>query len=160
LRHDRRRSVNNTATVFSLTTTELNPTNNTATAVTTVRPELSIAATDPNASESGPDPGEFTVSRRGGTNGALTVNYTVAGTASNGVDYAMLGGTVTIPHGAAAATLTVSPVDESAVEPVETVNLTLSPSSGYVIMVPTTPRSVSSTVATICRNQQRGGGRR
>jgi uncharacterized repeat protein (TIGR01451 family) len=137
--------VTNTATMSSLTTAELNPSNNTATAITTVLPQLSIAATDPNASETGPDPGEFTVSRTGGTNGALTINYTVAGTASNGVDYAMLGGTVTIPDGAAAATLTVSPVDESAVEPVETVNLTLSPSPGYVI----NPAAGNATVSIL-----------
>ena len=43
--------------------------------------------------------GVFTVSRTGGTAASLAVNYTVGGTATNGVDYQMLSGTVTIPPG-------------------------------------------------------------
>jgi len=47
-------------------------------------PTVSILATDPSAAEAGPDPGEFTISRTGSTAQALTVYYTIAGSATNG----------------------------------------------------------------------------
>src|SRR5260370_33546597 len=81
-------SLTNKATVSSVARPDPNPANNTTTVVTTVLPLVSITATDPIASETGPDPGVFTVSRAGGTAGPLTVNYAVGGSASNGVDYA------------------------------------------------------------------------
>src|SRR5262249_1036995 len=62
---------------------------------------VTVAATDPSASEQGPDPGVFTVSRSGDTSAALTVSYTLGGAATNGVDYTTLSGTVTIPAGQA-----------------------------------------------------------
>jgi hypothetical protein len=43
------------------------------------------------------------------TNVALTVSFTVGGTAASGVDYFAIGNSVTIPEGASAATLTVVP---------------------------------------------------
>jgi hypothetical protein len=59
---------------------------------------------DQNAIRPGPcyptgQPGVFTLHREGysGSYGALTVCYRVTGTASNGVDYALLDGSVTIP---------------------------------------------------------------
>src|SRR6185436_19072287 len=48
---------------------------------------VTIAATDPDASESGPDTGTFTVSRTGDTSNPLLVFYTIGGTAQRGVDY-------------------------------------------------------------------------
>ncbi|PYJ03502.1 MAG: hypothetical protein DME25_12075, partial [Verrucomicrobia bacterium] len=126
-------SLTNTAIVSSATTTDANTANNSATVVTTVLPLVSIAATDSSASETGPDPGLFTVSRAGGTTGALTVNYNLGGTASNGVDYVALAGSVTIPDGSVSATITVTPVDDSVVEPTETIIATLAPNSAYAI---------------------------
>jgi hypothetical protein len=64
---------------------------------------VTVAATDPTAAESGPmgmpESGAFTVSRTGSTAGALSVSYSVGGTATNGTDYMPLSGTVTIPAG-------------------------------------------------------------
>ena len=40
-----------------------------------------------NTTESGPQPGVFTVQRTGNTGQALLVNYRISGTATNGVDY-------------------------------------------------------------------------
>jgi len=69
-----------------------------------------VAATSPNAGESGSVPGVFTVSRSGGSNGAaLTVNYTLGGTAVNGDRLPTLPGSVTIPAGAEQPTVTVAP---------------------------------------------------
>src|SRR5258706_818199 len=69
-------------------------------------PTVTIAATDANASRVGLDPGTFTITRSGNTSAALTVNYSLGGTATNGSDYNSLATSLTIPSGAASATLT------------------------------------------------------
>ena len=61
---------------------------------------MTLYATDPHASEAGPDPGTFTVKRSGSTNFPLAVFFHLSGTASNGVDYEQLGNSVRIPAGA------------------------------------------------------------
>jgi hypothetical protein len=104
--------------------------------VDSVLPTVTIAATDPNAAEAGQDPGLFTVSRTGSTAAALTVNYTIGGTASNGVDYQTLSGSLTIQSGQATATITVTPIDDSANEGNEGVTVTLSPSASYTVGSP------------------------
>jgi YD repeat-containing protein len=77
-------------------------------------PTVTITATDPNASETGPDTGTFTVSRTGGTEASLS--YTVSGTATPGADYTALPSTVTILAGNPSATLIVTPLDDTSVE--------------------------------------------
>ncbi len=52
-----------------------------------VAPMVTIAATDANASETGPDTGAFTVTRTGSTEAALRVYYYAGGSAQNGIDY-------------------------------------------------------------------------
>ena len=80
--------------------------------------------------------GVFTVARTGDTGGTLTVRYTVTGTATRGVDYLALNGAVTIPAGAAATEILVSPIDDNLGEPDETVVVTLAGDEAYVIGVP------------------------
>lgn len=92
---------------------------------------LSIKADHPNASETKPTTsgkGSFQISRTGGsTSSALTVNYTIdpSSTATNGVDYATLTGTIVIPKGKSSVEVPVIPVDDPYLEPTETVNLQL-----------------------------------
>ncbi|RPI61476.1 MAG: hypothetical protein EHM48_05585, partial [Planctomycetaceae bacterium] len=93
---------------------------------------VSISATDASAAEPS-NTGTYTVTRDGSTSGALTVNYTVSGTATNGTDYTALSGTVTIPDGQASTTITLSPINDNTVESTETVILTLASGSGYTI---------------------------
>ena len=50
-------------------------------------PALSISATGPDAYKFGALPGSFAITRIGGTNLDLPVNYAIGGTASNGVNY-------------------------------------------------------------------------
>src|SRR5215813_3834083 len=88
-------------------------------------PIVHILATDPCASETGQDTATFTVFRTGPTNAPLTVHYRVDGTAINGVDYAPLSGSVTIPACASSAPITVTPVDDMLVEGGETVAILL-----------------------------------
>ena len=62
-------------------------------------PAISITANQSNASEAGPTPGQFTLTRNGSTASSLIVNYTISGTATNDEDYEALPTNVPIdPH--------------------------------------------------------------
>ena len=67
--------------------------------------------------------------RFGDTNGDLTVPYDIGGTASNGVDYVALPGSVTIPAGELRALITIVPIDDGPPDVNKTVILTLTPST-------------------------------
>ncbi|HKQ37971.1 MAG TPA: Ig-like domain-containing protein [Verrucomicrobiae bacterium] len=82
---------------------------------------VTIYAVDPQAAEAFTNTGTFTVRRSGGTNFSQLIFYTLSGTASNGVDYDHLGGTVQMPAGATAASFTVRPIEDSLIEGTETV---------------------------------------
>jgi len=105
---------------------------------------VTVSASDAAASETGPDPGTFTVSRSGSTTAPLTVNYTLGGSATNGTDYSTLSGSVIIGAGLSTASVTVAPIDDSIYEGNETVILTLSASANYGIG---TPSSATVTIA-------------
>jgi hypothetical protein len=94
-------------------------------------PAVTVTATDANSSRVGLDPGTFTFTRSGSTSSALTVNYSLAGTAGNGTDYNSLGITLTIPAGATSATVTVVPKSSASFVGSETVVLVLSASPAY-----------------------------
>src|SRR5207244_3402967 len=68
------------------------------------KPTVTVTASTPNASESG-TAGVFTFTRAGTTAAALTVNYTLGGTAQSGSNYTAPGTSVTIPAGAASTTV-------------------------------------------------------
>ncbi|MEW6419423.1 MAG: Calx-beta domain-containing protein, partial [Nitrospirota bacterium] len=106
-------------------------------------PTVTIAATDPNATEPS-DPGTFTVSHTGSTSLALTVYYSTSGTATAGSDYNSLSGSVTIGAGSTSANITVTPIDDSLVESDETVIVTLSSNPAYIVGSPS-----SATVTII-----------
>jgi len=83
----------------------------------------------------------YTFTRTGDTTKALTVNYTIGGTASFNNDYSQAGadsytattGTISFAVGASTATLTIDPIADNTVESDETVALTLSTGTGYTI---------------------------
>ncbi|WP_218933777.1 Calx-beta domain-containing protein [Rubripirellula lacrimiformis] len=74
----------------------------------------------------------FTVTRSGGTDGTVTVDFATAdGTATAGSDYAANNGTLTFADGESSKTITVSITDDStADEPNETFTVTLSNATG------------------------------
>src|SRR5690606_34497708 len=78
-------------------------------------PTVSVVATDAAAGEStsAANPGAFTFTRTGDTSLPLTVNYTVGGSATNGSDYELLSGSVTLPAGLSFATIPVSVIDDA-----------------------------------------------
>jgi N-acetylneuraminic acid mutarotase len=94
-------------------------------------PVVSISATDKTCAEEGNNPGYFTVTRTGDTSASLTVDYSLGGTATNGVDYNELFSTVTIPAGQSSAQIKIGPKDDSTAEGSESVIVSLSPSSSY-----------------------------
>jgi hypothetical protein len=97
---------------------------------------VSVQATTPAASETGPTPGVFTITRSGDLSGPLTVNFVLSGTASNGVDYASIPSSIVIDAGSASKTITVTPVDDAISELTETVVLTLKGGGSYSAVAP------------------------
>ena len=74
-------------------------------------------------------PGTFRFTRTANLNIAVTVTYSVGGSAISGSDYDALSGSVTIPAGVASADVSVLPVDDSVLESLESVTLSILPSS-------------------------------
>ncbi len=101
-------------------------------------PVVRIKASDGIAIESGTTSrtGAFLVERIGSSTAALTVGYTIGGTATNGVDYAPLPSSVSIPAGALSATIVVDPIADGIIENIEIVVLTLEPPPSNVSPVP------------------------
>ena len=93
----------------------------------------------------GPKAATFTVRRIGDTNADLTVAYNIGGTASNGVDYVTLPGSVTIPAGDCDAFVNIVPIDDGPPDINKTVILALTPSTNvppdYLIGFP--PRAAA-----------------
>jgi subtilase family serine protease len=100
--------------------------------------QVTVAATIATANAAGPTNGQFTVSRTGDTTAPLTVAYTVAGTATPGTDYVPLDGTITIPAGAASATIPVVAIANLVYQPNKTVMLTLTAGANYAVASPAT----------------------
>ncbi|MBL9113697.1 MAG: PKD domain-containing protein [Verrucomicrobiaceae bacterium] len=106
-------------------------------------PRVSIRAVDPFAQEGTADTGRCRVTRTGSTGSALQVPLVISGTATNGTDYATIGGSVTIPIGSSSAELVVTPQTQTAIEGLEQVIVTLGASGSFM------SRSPSSATVTI-----------
>lgn len=65
---------------------------------------------------------------------AVTVNYAMSGTATNGVDYDILPGSIEFAAGETMQTITVFALADALFEDTETVTLTLLPGSDYALM--------------------------
>ena len=95
-------------------------------------PIVSIVATTANASEVGPVNGLFTFNRSGGNiAAALTVNFTITGTATNGTDYTAINNFISIPATQTSVTLAINVLTDNLVEGDETVILTLQSGATY-----------------------------
>ncbi len=112
----------------------------------TPKPTITITATDAHASESG-DTATFTLTRTGDLTQVLTVNYSVSGTATNGVDYATLSGSAHFAAGQSELILTVVPIQDELWEGDETVIVTLTPSPQFIIA------AASSATVTIADDE-------
>jgi archaellum component FlaG (FlaF/FlaG flagellin family) len=99
---------------------------------------ISLAVTPASVTEDGAANLLYTFSRTGPTTSALSVNFTVGGTASQGIDYTGIDGaittqTVTFAAGSSTATVTVNPITDTEIEADETVELILADGTGYTI---------------------------
>ncbi|MBY0496543.1 MAG: S8 family serine peptidase [Cyanobacteria bacterium] len=94
-------------------------------------PVVRVTADDDSASEAGLSTGTLRFTRSGDTTAALTVAYTVSGTAASGVDFVPLSGFVTIPEGAVDATVVVTPLDDPYHELPETVVVNIDATAAY-----------------------------
>jgi len=102
-------------------------------------PTVNVYADDSTADEEQfeppalPDWGGFRFVRSGGTSAELTVQFTVSGTASNGVDYKRITNSITFPAGVFSAGFTIEPIDDTLAEPPETVVVTLTTNAAYTV---------------------------
>lgn len=101
-------------------------------------PAVTIVATTADAYKLGEIPGAFTITSVGATNINLSIPFTISGAASNGVDYASIANSVTIPAGSSSVPVTISPIDDGIVVGDVPVTLTLSNSSAYNLGSPAT----------------------
>lgn len=92
---------------------------------------VNVAATDASAAFANDDPGVFTIYRSGSTASALTVDYSLGGTAVNGTDYVLTPKSAVIPAGKTSVTVTITPKTGTAPKPDKTVILTLTATASY-----------------------------
>ena len=96
---------------------------------------FSISATDADASEVGPDSGSWTITRTGNTTGAVSLVYTLSGTATQGSDYTVdTPSPISFAAGQTSAIVTLLPVDDTVGgERDEVATLTLTEDTDYFI---------------------------
>ncbi len=101
-------------------------------------PVISLSVSPTSVTEDGTSNINYTFTRIGATTSALTVNYSVGGTATHGTDYSGIAvtpatKTVSFAANSATAIVTVDPTADAAIEPDETIALTLAAGTGYSI---------------------------
>jgi 2',3'-cyclic-nucleotide 2'-phosphodiesterase (5'-nucleotidase family) len=111
-------------------------------------PSISLSLANASVTEDGSTNLAYTFTRSGSTSSPLTVNYSVGGTASRGIDYTGIPAlpatkTITFAAGSATASLRVDPTGDRNQEANETVALSLLASSGYTLG---TPSAVTGTI--------------
>ncbi|MBA4451481.1 endo-1,3-1,4-beta-glycanase ExsH, partial [Cylindrospermopsis raciborskii CS-506_D] len=95
--------------------------------------QVTLAVSPTTVTEDGTNNLVYTFTRDVFISNALTVNYTIGGTANNGSDYVSIGTSVTFAAGSSTATVAVDPTADTTVESDETVILTLASGTGYTI---------------------------
>jgi Ca2+-binding RTX toxin-like protein len=96
-------------------------------------PSITLTVASTSVTEDGTTNLVYTFTRTGSTTSALTANYTVGGTATNGTDYTSIPTSVTFAANSSTATVTVDPTADTTVESNETVALTLATGTGYTV---------------------------
>jgi hypothetical protein len=95
-------------------------------------PFVYILATDPTALE-GTSTGAFTLIRNGDTNADLTVNVEIVGSASNGVDYALITNAIVIPTNFLAVDIPVNSIIDTNRRGNKTVVLRIETNADYEV---------------------------
>lgn len=110
-------------------------------------PVVKVLATQAVATEAGPTPGVFTFSRTGNTDADLEVKFSLTGTATAGIDYASISGTVIIPAESSTAVVEIAPIDDALAELDETVVLKVASDSSYIV-------SASDTATVVIKSDE------
>ncbi|MBB1060845.1 putative Ig domain-containing protein [Lysobacter spongiae] len=106
-------------------------------------PSVSVSVSPASVSEDGAATLVYTLTRSLNLSSSTLVNVTTGGTATAGTDYTGNTTTVTIPSGSTTAIVVIDPTADGAVEPDETVLLTVVPGAGYTVG---TPSSATGTI--------------
>ena len=102
-------------------------------------PTVTLKTIDGSASEvPSTDKGKLQIARTGATTSALTVYYTIGGTAKNGKDYKRLRGQAILQSGKASVVVVVQAIDDTIPELDETVIFALSANPSYTVGSPST----------------------
>lgn len=116
---------------------------------------VSVHAADDAATEPSPaDTGLFVITRVGKLT-PITVNFTVAGSAVEGSDYAPISRSVTLPFGVNTTAVIITPQTDSLFESPESVILAIASGNGYA---PPTPSTRSAGVLIHDRTSANGTG--
>jgi hypothetical protein len=98
---------------------------------------ITIAASDKTTAETltglKPDTGSFILTRTNDITNSLFVNYSIAGTATNGQDYDSLTGVAIFGAGSSTAVININPIDDSLFEGKETIQLILQADTSYAL---------------------------
>lgn len=112
-------------------------TNSTATLrILDARPNVHVTTSDADANEEGPDDGAFRFRRDGHLGEPLDVIFDVTGTATEGLDVAIMPRSLRIPAGAETATVTVEVLPDDVEDPGELVGVVLRDDPGYRVGSP------------------------
>jgi hypothetical protein len=98
-------------------------------------PTVTVTASPTSINEYG-GTSTYTVTRTGATTAALTVNYAMSGTATNGTDYTTLAGSLTIAIGSSTGTVTLTTIDRHLTTGSLTAILTISINANYTVGSP------------------------
>ncbi len=96
-------------------------------------PVVKVQTVASPATEWGRVPGTLLISRTGDNSQSLAVQFSLAGSATEGVDYETLPKPAVLPSGSNTITLTVLPLTDAQAEGSETVELTLQSDSTYAL---------------------------
>ncbi len=110
---------------------------------------VSVTATTATTDLNGGAPGVFTITRTGATTQAVTISYTLSGSATAGTDYQPVASSVTLPAGSASTLITITPVANSANNTQREVTLTLSAPAGYGLTTGSATISIFSKSPTL-----------
>lgn len=129
-------------TTTAITSNDATTTNGTF-QLTTPATQVSVTATTPDASQSGPTPGVFAITRSSVNPAdlaqAATVNFTLGGTATNGTYTLSPASTtsITFAPGQTTTNITVTPINDGKPRPTTTVVLSLKGGATYTTLAPT-----------------------
>ena len=114
------------------------------------RAVVSVIALDAQGSETpvGSNPASFAIQREGNTNAALSIRFSLGGSAIPGVDYLALPDTIPMAAGVTSAIVVITPINDALVEETETVTLTIEPPVCAAVVPPPADCYVAGLLAT------------